>query len=630
MKTRMGLLIVATLAVATGHSVAKPIDAKPPKPATPFDATPLVEIAKRYQLPMPPDDARLVLAHTKTTSCLGNKSTSRDPGIYSPAFLLKEESSGNIEILRGAERETLQAQGNRGPLWRPFSTAEVTPKLGGHVSDFSRMSAFVCAVQTAAHGDTDTAQAIWRRFSGAGWWRDGYRFHEDIPSQLGDQHLLLGRCIFDHLRNALLQPGNQRAEIHGSMSALLKEFPQLNADWRRELFEDLTTTVNAPPPKAGSVEALLLDWASRPSNMRHLGMYVEQTQTADAPAREILARGLAAVPELIALLNDRRVTVHEQPAFMNGAERIRSVGELARQLVREIAGQPGPFPPSFPQRADDTAKILAWWKRAQTRDESAVLMEGAFRREGRKITGVNEGPVRILAEKFPEKLPVLCEEFTSHAAADAHPSALAKAIADSKLPQETRVQVLSNFAKRGSLEHKRCVLQNLAKLDQQACSALLLPLLGKLPKDATGPYWTCPEASFAHVIVQIEDDKVWRAYLGAAKRSRIGLRMELMNPMDYSYIGKKNLPRRLAFLAAFLDDKAVRKLSGEEGKFQGPCAGFTIPRLAVRDLAAMELASLLEMKESPDEFWTHDQWGELRRKVAEHLKDQKLPELCGE
>ena len=35
----------------------------------------------------------------------------------------------------------------------------------------------------------------------------------------------------------------------------------------------------------------------------------------------------------------------------------------------------------------------------------------------------------------------------------------------------------------------------------------------------------------------------------------------------------------------------------------------------------------LGMKEAPDEFWSNDQWAELRRKVKEHVKDQEHPEL---
>ncbi len=70
----------------------------------------------------------------------------------------------------------------------------------------------------------------------------------------------------------------------------------------------------------------------------------------------------------------------------------------------------------------------------------------------------------------------------------------------------------------------------------------------------------------------------------------------------------KNRLLRLAFLAAFLDDDEVRDVSKDPEKYDGPHAGFPIDRLAVRDLAAGKLASLLSFDDSPDEFWTPEQW----------------------
>ena len=583
----------------------------------------LVKIAQRHALPMPPKEARLVLAHTETWSMLGNRSTSRDPGIYSPAYLLEVKPNGSVLVLRGTERETLEARHPREPLWRPFSTTQVEPKLGGHVADFARLSAFVCAVQTAALGQDETAERIWKRFSAAEWWSDG-RFGDQVESQVTDPARLLARCIFDHLRNGLRQHDADWKLIHKRMKALFEEFPKLNRGWRSTLFSDLATTVNAAPPRPGSIEALLLDWSRRPSHMRHLGIFHEGRQSdADSPARRIVRRGYGAVPGLLRLLDDRRITAHECPAIMNSPARIRRVGELARQLVRQIAGDQA----AFRKYGDDMAAIRAWWRKARGQDEAASLLQGVFTRKGNRIMGVNETPVRILAVKFPEKLPALCDEFSEHATPSAQPYALAEALAASSLPKETRVRVLSEFARRGSLEHKRCVLQNLAKLDAHACTGLLLPLLGTLPTDAGGPYWTCPEAHFTHVVMELENDKVWREYLRIARRSSVGLRMEMMNPLNYRYIGKRNRGRRLAFLAAFLDDHAVREMSGERGKFQGPCAGFSIPRLHVRDFAATGIAAILGMEESPDEFWTEAQWKSLRQKVRERLAQEKLPDL---
>jgi hypothetical protein len=187
------------------------------------------------------------------------------------------------------------------------------------------------------------------------------------------------------------------------------------------------------------------------------------------------------------------------------------------------------------------------------------------------------------------------------------------------------VRVLAQAAGRGSLEHKRCLLQVLAKLDDRRCAELLPPLLSKFSRDCQGPYWTCPEAGFAHVVMQVEDDAIWRQFLDVARRSSVGLRLEMMNPMCYSYIGQKNRDRRLALLAALLDDQAVRDLSVNPSKYEGPCAAFTFPKIEVRNFAALKIASILELDESPDKFWTSAQWKSLRETVQSRVKAMRLP-----
>jgi hypothetical protein len=323
------------------------------------------------------------------------------------------------------------------------------------------------------------------------------------------------------------------------------------------------------------------------------------------------------------LLDDRRITAHERQAFMNAPACIRCLGELARDVIHEIAG--GQLPRD--EFKDDRDEIRAWWAKVRNQDELTFLLNGVFSRKDGKITGDKEGPVRIIAAKFPEKLAGLCEEFSKQAMPDATPYCLTEAVAGSSLPKETRVCLLSDFAQRGTLGHKSSVLRNLVDLDNKTCAILLLPLLKTLPVDATGKYWICPEARFTTVVIRIEDDNIWREYLRIVKRSSVGLRMQMMEPMGYARNEKKLLNHQFAFLSAFLDDDAVRLITPDAVLFQGPCAGFTIPRLAVRDLAAMLLARLFNMKDSPDEFWTEAQWTELRQRIKERLAKEKLPVL---
>ena len=120
-----------------------------------------------------------------------------------------------------------------------------------------------------------------------------------------------------------------------------------------------------------------------------------------------------------------------------------------------------------------------------------------------------------------------------------------------------------------------------------------------LPQTPTEPYWECPEAKFAHLVMATDDPRAWKALEQVAKRSDVGLPME--------------------FLAAFLDDADVPDRKARPEMFSGPHTGFTFERVAVQDFAAMKIASLLDMPDRPDRDWTPRQWEKLRRPVKEAL-----------
>lgn len=585
--------------------------------AEPLNTSVLTNIAARYNLPMPPKGARLVLAHTETWQVLGNHSTSRDPAVYSPAFLLEENTNGSIVVLRGAERETLDPSRSE-PLWRPFSTTFVKPRLGGYVVSINRLSAFVCAVQLAAQGEEAKAQQIWEAIENAEFLDDETYLERVKPAK--SPPLLLGGCLYEHLRKQILEQPVAWPEIRERMAALLDEFPALKNAERSGVLEGLTAAVQAKPPAPGSIEALVLDWSRRTGS--HFPF--DNNTDADAPAYAVMLRGADAVPDLIELLNDRRLSTHEYRGPMQSGGRIETVGELAGRLLNSITGID-----AFWSVPTNPAPFREWLAKAHAKGEAEALAESVFVNENGKITWVNETPVRILAEKYPERLLPLCAEFTEDATPEAQPFALANAIAQCRLAMEIRVRTLAEFAQKGSRAQKLSMLESLATIDQKRCAELLMPVLNGLPNDITNEYWTCPEAHFASVVAELDDVDVWRSYLRVAQRCSVGLRLEMMESMECCCCSgeEKNHDRRLAFLASFLDDKSERYLADDDERFSGPCAASTIPRIAVRDFAAMQIASIMRLPERPDEFWTFAQWRDLRRKVREKLTEEKIKSL---
>jgi len=103
-------------------------------------------------------------------------------------------------------------------------------------------------------------------------------------------------------------------------------------------------------------------------------------------AREIIFRGADAVPDLIALLNDPRITTHENRSVMMSPARSLVVGELAERLLQEITGT---LPPRSGGRSDP-AVFRSWLEKSHRLGEEQALAESVFQWEDGKIKYINE------------------------------------------------------------------------------------------------------------------------------------------------------------------------------------------------------------------------------------------------
>ncbi|WP_395752312.1 hypothetical protein [Prosthecobacter sp.] len=579
-----------------------------------LDLERLVPLMRKYQLPEPPGDASLVLVHTHSWTTAGKGSNSRDPAFYAPAFLLEKKAGGQVVVMRGWETTEVEVAKKTEPLIRTFSLEEPKPRLGGYLASFKGSDSFITAIQLGARGENETAQSLWKSYCGGlARWAPEMAFDVDYQKEQ------LGEAIFIHFLNAAREGRMEWKLARDRLKSCLMDFPVLGRDGYvgspKEIYERLDLAVEAKSAKAGSVEDLLVRWSRTPGSSAFYSIWENpcgEVESKHEPARQIVMRGYAAIPELELLTNDRRFT----------ARTIFSMGARARPIE---------CPMRLGQLAEDLLKGLRGsLKSVEGVNEADGLASAVFEYKDKRIQSVNETPLRILAAKYPERLAPLCTEFTQHAPEDLHPNHLVGVIAEAALPKDVRVSTLGEFAKHGSLTQKHCALQGLATLDEAATLELLLPILRKLPREANGRYWTCPEAAFTYVVKEVSDVRAWSDCLKAAKRSTVGLRMEMMNSMSYGCNDNEELCRdlRLAFLAAFLDDDEVRNRTTNGKKYDGPCAAFRFLKIQVRNFAAMQVASVLEMGEEPDEYWDAGQWSKLRGKVRARLLEMKLPALA--
>ncbi len=314
-----------------------------------LDTKPLVDMANRYQVPTPPKEARVVFASTGWWARVADDLSLH---VYSPAFLLEERRDGSLVILRGLKREVLpKRESTDPPSIKPFSAKKIEPRAAGFIANFHDRPALVFAIQLAARGDEATAQDVWRQVATTTEWTSDLlaQVGLHLKSKVGHPNeeirkpaLILAECIFDDLESRLTQKDAHWQTIYDRMQALIEEVPELSKGNRKVLFGDLAKTLAASPPPPGSIAAKLLAWSRQPHDDRTYNPFEQGCNPAppqrDAPAREIVLQGFDAIPPLLELLRDNRLTAHrESPDLGDGILRVR---HLASILLSGMTGAP--------------------------------------------------------------------------------------------------------------------------------------------------------------------------------------------------------------------------------------------------------------------------------------------------
>jgi hypothetical protein len=569
----------------------------------------LAQIAKRHGIPMPPQGAKLVLVRSGT-HYVNRQVWPR----YSPAFLLEEHDDGSVVVLCGAEKfprsggEDLFANKHEAPLWQEFASSVPLVPTTPCFIEWSDADVLLCAIQLADRGDRERAEALLKQVAQS----PSYQFPlpRDGSSNLPDLREFVRYCAFQRLRKSLRANPEQWPDKYRRLSALAEESLSLRRDGA-DLLSDLLAAIDAPPPRPGSVEALLVDWSRSAESWRR-----------GLDAQEIVRRGFEAVPELIALADDRRFTVHER--YHDDARDYCRLGELANDLLLIISGYGDSVRLSVAigeeGRNWDAAAWQKWWEQAQLQGESSYCLRNLFYDSPDNFE-LRRGPATILAIKHPQVLLHMGEEYPKVAGQSVDIAQLGAGISRSQLSSREKTAILTELAETEKLQLRYRILRLLAGIDAKECAHLLTEFLENLPADLNG-FDAGNRESIPTLVLELDDLALTRTYLRTARLST-KLRMEMISRLAYWHVRDEHFGTRVALLAAFIDDETPRDRSlKSERFFADDFAG-----ISVGNFATMQLARILLTEAAPDATWTPDQWSTLREQVRQRLAQEELPEL---
>lgn len=597
----------------------------------------LAQIAKRHGIPMPPEGAKLVLVLEYPLFQANGPIYE-----YTPGFLLHDDANRAATLI-GSKEETLEKKllpKAWAPLWRKYSANGEPVDADGYSYsvDYSSPAALICAIQLYNHGEVEQAEQVLSEV---------LKCHESptypppgFSFDATNLRLTVARCAYLNIARSIRTEPNRWPDLRKQLEALIGEFPKLQEENCGTVSRDLALAVDAPPPADGSVEELLLDWSRRnpdragwrPFEWVPLYDDADPAHIVSAPAREIVLRGFEAVPDLISLCRDRRLTAHVGLQDSEDSPDFRRLGELADDLLKEISGYNDvssslsvPFPDEVVE--PDAADWEQWYAVANARGERAYLL-GNLYSDNLDLPGELREPLAyILAQKYPESLFDLIHDYFHSAPLRGYVFDLVLPIRDAHLPVKQRVELLVTLFQSAPDVEQSKILCALAKLDQERAAYFTLQLLDEFPTDLDEG---SPEAELATVVTMLDDQRAWTSLLKAMRSASPELRLEMLEYVADRNPEQRRRPLWLALLAAFLDDTTLgRKMivdaigrtildsSGRPTRTANP----------VCDFAAVALAYALDVERIPDFDRTPEQWSSLREQVRQRLAEEELPEL---
>jgi hypothetical protein len=597
-------VVILTLAATAADPEAKP------KPE--LDA--LLGAYRAYGLPLPPEGAKLIRFENGVwTYNPGGK----DIPHHSLGFVLKEGTKDNPPvILVGTQEGRPELRDPKIRVVEPKASLAKEVDAEWRNSVFELNAGLATACQCKARGWNELAEALLaaslKQESGHPY--GAFRQPANLPPRMA-----LAYMAWAHWANELIKKDTDRAAIAKRMRALLADEPTLASRPNRALLRSLEAALAPQKAKPGSLEGLIDDLVDLAWDPQH-----GADRLGEAHYWRLVDQGFAAVPALIEHLDDDRLTRTVKTGFNNFPTFHLRVGDLAGDLLQGLAGED--LGKNWLRRQQgytvEKADALAWWKKAREIGEESYLLSHVLPR-GEKEEWPSQYMLHILARKYTKRLPEVYRTLL-----DQRPEMqswpVAEAVATSTLSRAQKLELFLHAAANKRLEHQRVALRHLNDVDHDEFVKLLIENLESMPVTPKEPYSICREAAIAHLILLTDDARAWLTLTEVAKRSDVGMRMQLLNSVIDTQIERRTRKRCLAFLATFLGDSAVRDEDSNARMFEGLYAGFTFPRLAVRDFAAMQIAWILKIDVEPEPEWTKKQWSKLRERVREALK-RELP-----
>jgi hypothetical protein len=502
----------------------------------------LVELYKKYDLPLPPEDAELILIDDGPR---GINSWIEAGGRYSlPA--LQFGKGANRQYLVGTHRRSTPDGSTSAEPARETRPAlpEARTVYEGLFSDtdnslFFEESLLAHAAQMAYLGYQDYAKACLAR----NWFLRGAGLGQPKDSSLEARMAYL--ALIHHF-NECLVPGSDRKEHLNAIKSIAAGGLVIDPGGPRgEMIHALAKTAIGAKSKVGTIEYEI----DQLTELTNFTGYLRKGYDV-AAIRNIRRSGIAALPALIDHIDDRRFTRTSDLLRFDASPAILRVGDICQSLIRDITEQQ--VPGAYLNLTKGHAK--AWYEaKINGRLESFYLKR--IKITSGKLDSNTLNAISGLAKNYPNRIgPLLDEMLGQRPPLDMYDAMYA--ISD--LPKNHAKSILGRLVRHGNYQTVLAALVYLGGSDPALYRKTLHRLLEDAVKRARLLTSISPEIDLIWHVQRSSEPYAWKQLGKLFRNLRPNTRLEILDRLDYnSWEDQEDSQRNfLRILEPFTRDKS--------------------------------------------------------------------------
>lgn len=549
-----------------------------------------------YNMPEPPADAPLVVLEDTTTRMLDGEPM---PSSLVPAFVLREPEHDQLGVYLLGTFEVENLRFSRTKLVP--DELEMDRMISAYIgAPFAVNNWFSMALSCWARGKQGLARKLL-----AFAMKELPRTNGGVQPEFSTIEGWTGGTIWSHYANQLFEETTNRSELFKVLKRVTEEFDSLNQS-QRELVSRLAATLQPSKAEPGTSEALIdaLTELYAGRYWRSGGLAVEPSDNDLA----LLLCGFDAVPAMLDHANDERLTRSYSNPLYGGPVQLVSVGDVVVSVLAELACQR--FDSDYDAKSGrwlyPVDRIRKWWETAKQTDEEQYLLD--------HLSGSSQ-LARVLGAKYPKALGKHFAALIEHPPDDLN-YRLPMFLAGSKLPDAEKIRLLKLGANSESTRLRLPSLEHLKPLDHEAFASQLVKLLEALePNDQTEWWGSRLVHSYAHLVFDTTDQRLWDALTLTTEQQNVDARMKILECVNHRHGAGENHNQRIAFAAHFLSDDAERWRANREYL---PAQEWSMIR--VGQFAAMQIGKLLKLRTEPEPAWSTERWNKFKAEVREVLE----------